>query len=132
MCWSFFVKQKSELKNQVVPFIKKINKKFSVQFKVIRCDNAGENKSLQEAIDLDNELHNIVFEYTAPYTPQQAGVVERKFATLWNKVCSMLNGAGLPSYIRDGLWAECANHATKLNNILIRPGEKDNLAMRKG
>jgi len=40
----------------------------------IRCDNAGENRALESAC-IDKEL-GIVFEYTAPGTPQQNGVVE--------------------------------------------------------
>ena len=52
-------------------------------------DHAGENKSLQKA--LEDEEFNIDFQYTAVGTPQQNSRVERKFATLYSKVCSILN-----------------------------------------
>ena len=123
MCWSLFLKKKSELKHQAIPFIKKLKKRTGVDIKIIRCDNAGENKELQKAIDQDSEL-NIDFEYTAPYTPQQ-NKVERKFATFHGRVRAVLNGAELPSRIRTKLWAEAANHATQVDSILVKPGETE-------
>ena len=59
----------------------------------------------------------IDFEYSAPDTPQQNGRVERKFATLYGRVRSMLNAAHLPAYLRSGLWAECAYTATYIDNF---------------
>jgi len=47
------------------------------QVKFIRCDNAGENVQLEEASK--EEGLGVVFEYTAPNTPQQNGRVERGF-----------------------------------------------------
>jgi transposase InsO family protein len=47
--------------------------------KKLRCDNGGENvKALTELC----EKHGLAIEITAPYTPQQNGIVERKFATI--------------------------------------------------
>ena len=69
----------------------------------IRCDNAGENKALEIAC-IDKEL-GIVFEYTAPGTPQQNGVVERAFGTMLGNTKAIMNGAGFDektSYILDG------------------------------
>ena len=51
-----------------------------IQVKIIRCDNAGANKVLERE-SAKNEL-GIIFEYTAPGTPQQNGVVERAFVTV--------------------------------------------------
>ena len=42
---------------------------------------------------LKKEL-GIVFEYTAPGTPQQNGVVERAFATMLGKTRAIMKGAG--------------------------------------
>ena len=47
-----------------------------------------------ESACIDNEL-GIVFEYTAPGTPQQNGVEERAFATMLGKTRAIMNGAGL-------------------------------------
>ena len=83
--------------------------------KFIRCDNAGENQTA-EALCKQEGL-GIIFEYTAPNTPQQNGRVERRFATLYGQVRSMLNGAHLNQEFRNGLWAECARTATDLDNL---------------
>ena len=46
--------------------------------------------------------HGIVHQTTAPYTPQQNGVAERKNRTLKDMINSMLNSLGLPH----NLWGE--------------------------
>ena len=61
----------------------------------------------------------IKFEYTSPVSPQKNGKCERKFATLYGKVSSMLNGAHLTPNFRHGLWTECAACATMEKNILL-------------
>jgi len=53
---SQFLKNKSDLKHEVIPWVKLLKKKTGVDIKIIRCDNSGENKSLQESIDADAEL----------------------------------------------------------------------------
>ena len=57
------MKKKSDLANVVIHFLKdlKLTEKKAVKF--IRCDNAGENKTLENQCK-DNEL-GINFEYTA-------------------------------------------------------------------
>ena len=54
-------------------------------------DNAGENKILAKSCD-QNEM-GIKFEYTAPGTPQQNGVVEGAFVTLIGRGRAMMNHA---------------------------------------
>jgi len=47
----------------------------------------------------------IIFEYTAPITPQQNGVVERAFGTILGKTRAIMNSAGFDektSAILDG------------------------------
>ena len=73
---------------------------------------------------LDKEDWGIQFEFTAPGTPQQNGVVERAFATLYGRVRAMLNGAQLEEKLRHSLWAECANTATDLINMMVTDGDK--------
>jgi hypothetical protein len=121
-CWSLFATNKSDLSSKVIPVLKRIKKEIQIEIKIIRCDNAAENKKLQENVMNDESLNYIKFEFTAPYTPQQNGVVERKFATLYGRVRAMLNGARLPERLRAGLWAHAAETATSLSNIEIKPG----------
>jgi transposase InsO family protein len=76
---------------------------------------------LQKEAEKEKDL-NIKFEFTAPYTPQQNGEIERKFSTLWRKVRSMLNVTKLPWSLRTKLWAQCSTLATDLENIITIQG----------
>jgi CRISPR/Cas system CMR-associated protein Cmr5 small subunit len=58
------------------------------------------------------------FEFSAPYKPEQNGKIERKYATLYGKARTMLNWGKFPQHLRNGLWAQCANTVSKLENIL--------------
>ena len=93
MKWSYFVKNKSDQVKQIVDLIKEINGIKNRKVAYIRCDNAGENKTLEE--ECKKEGLGITFEYTARNTPQQNGQVERSFATLYGKIRSMLRAAGM-------------------------------------
>jgi len=86
----------------------------------IRCDNAGENRALENA-SIDKEL-SIVFEYTASRTPQQNGVVERAYTTMLGKTRAIMNGAGLDEKRRHLFWMGAANTIKHLENITIRKG----------
>ena len=86
----------------------------------VRCDDAGENKSLEQ---LCKQLSmGVQFEFSGPRTPQRNGRVEQKFQTLFGQVRAMLNGAGIKDKIRAGIWAECAQLATHYANILVSRG----------
>ena len=115
--WTFILKSKDLLSDTVCTWIEEMQSKHSITIDKIRCDNAGENKSLQK--DCKIRFPKIIFEFTAPHTPQQNGKVERAFATLYGRVRSMFNAAGLTGTLRQGLWAECARTATYLENILV-------------
>ena len=125
LCWSYFLKKKSETTAKMVALIKELKSKYGIEVKYIRCDNAGENDALKRAC-LEEGL-GVTFEMTAPSTPQQNGKVERKFATLYGRMRAMLRGCKhMKTSVRKQLWAEAANLATDLNNILVSYGEKKN------
>ncbi len=117
VAWSAFLRKKSDQVDRIVDLIKDLAKKHKTTVKYIRCDNAGENGSLEK--ECAKQGLGIQFEYTGPGTPQFNGRVERKFATLYSKVRAMLNGAKLPTVKRKGLWTEAARTATDLENILV-------------
>ena len=103
--------------------INNLKTKYNLQVQRLHCKNAGENQAFEWTCD--QEGLGIDFEYTAPGTPQQNGHVERKFATLFNRVCAMLNSGKFIAYLWSGLWAEAANTATTLENTcLLPPGSK--------
>ena len=66
----------------------------------------------------------IIFEYTAPGTPQQNGVVERVFVTVMGRARAMMNHAGFTMAKRQQLWCEAAQTATMLDNILVQESAK--------
>jgi transposase InsO family protein len=59
----------------------------------------------------------INIEYTAPYTPQQNGVVEQQFATDLRRTQSMIEAADLTEGLRSLLRNEAVMTATALANI---------------
>jgi transposase InsO family protein len=88
--------------------------------KYLRSDNAGKHQT--KLPDLCNKLV-IQLEYTAPYTPQHNGAVERKFVTDRDRGNAMLNASNLRYCVQLRLWVEAVNTATKIGNISIFPGE---------
>ena len=66
------------------------------------------------------------FEYTAVGTPQQNGRVERKFATLYGRVRSMMIEAGVKEQLRQKLCAESSNMSVDLDNILVTKRDEEN------
>jgi hypothetical protein len=117
--WSYFLKEKSQLPDTFMKWLNQIQKETKLTIKKVRCDNSGENRKLKNLIQLDHNL-NVKFEFTAPNTPQQNGKIERKFATLYGKIRSMLNWARLTKHLRKKLWAQCASTATQLENIIVK------------
>ena len=122
MKWSFFVRNKDEQVEPIIDLIKEIHTTTERVVSFIRCDNAGENKLLEK--QCRKEGLGITFEYTARNTPQQNGQVERSFATLYSKIRAMLRAANMTKKEKEKLWTEAASTATKVDNLLIRKGEK--------
>ena len=76
--WGRFFNKKSKLSDNVMPILKKLFMQ-GKEVKYIRCDNAGENKSLEQKC-IESGL-DIAFEYTALYSPQFNGRVSY---FIWN------------------------------------------------
>ena len=97
--FDMFKRYKSEVENQK-------NRKI----KILRSDRGGEYFSTEFSTFC--EEHGIVHQQTAPYTPQQNGLAERKNRTLVDMVNSMLLNAKLPL----NLWGEALLSACHLHN----------------
>jgi hypothetical protein len=80
--------------------------------KKIRRDNGSEFKNLQVEEYLEEE--GIKHEFSAPYTPQQNGVVERKNRMLIDKARMMLGEFKTP----ERFWSEVVNTACHTINRL--------------
>ena len=61
-----------------------------------------------------------IFEFTAPGTPQQNSVVERKIPTLMGRSRAMMLAAGFSQQDKRIFWCEVIFTATKLDNIMVR------------
>jgi transposase InsO family protein len=80
--------------------------------KKIRSDNGSEFKTLQVEEFLEEQ--GINHEFSAPYTPQQNGVVERKNKTLIDMATKMLGEYKTP----ERFWSEAVNTSCHAINRL--------------
>ena len=87
---------------------------------IIRCDNAGENKLLQQTLKTSKwKLGNIKFEFTAARTPQQNARVEKGFETIYNRGRASMIAANVPLSKRYILAKDCFNTMVKLDGMSI-------------
>ncbi len=112
-----FFSKKSDLSKNIIPILKQLFVK-GKEVKYIRCDNAGENKTIEKQCIAEGL--DITFEYTAPCSPQFNGRVERKFPTLYGKMRATFIHAGIRDADSKSYWCECANTLIKIENILIK------------
>ena len=89
---SSFLKRKSDQTELLPIWIKELKAKYRIDIKYIGLDSRGENRSLQK--ECDKQTLGIIFEFTAPGTPQQNSVVERKIPTLMRRSRAMMLTAG--------------------------------------
>jgi transposase InsO family protein len=87
--WVFFLQDKSEIQEVLKKFLRRAQNEFDDKVKKITSDNDTEFKNTQVEEFLDEE--GIKHEFSAPYTPQQNGVVERKNQTLIEMARTMLD-----------------------------------------
>lgn len=94
--WVFFLRLKFETPQVLINFIKEIELHIKLPVRRIRIDNGTEftNQLLNRYLVSKGISHN----FSAPYTPQHNGVVERRNRTLVEVARSMLNFANLPLY----------------------------------
>ena len=103
-------------------WIKGLKTKYGIDVKYVRLDNSGENRSLQK--ECENQNLGIIFEFTAPGTPQQNSVVERKMPTLMGRSRAMMIEAGFSQQDKRKFWCEVISTATKLDNIMVKKKEQ--------
>ena len=116
---SFFLNKKSNQIKMIAMWIRGLSKKYQIEIKRIRLDNIGENRSLQKECGKANL--GIIFEFTAPGTPQQNSMAERRIPTLMGRPRAMLIQAEIDSKDKGEFWCEVISTATKLGNIMVRP-----------
>ncbi|KAK1666361.1 hypothetical protein QYE76_054520 [Lolium multiflorum] len=104
--WVFLLKSKDETHREFITFAKKAQRTYESEIKAIRTDNGTEfkNYTMQEFVDDEGIKH----EFSAPYTPQQNGVVERKNRTIIEMARTMLNEFNSPH----NFWGEAISLST--------------------
>ncbi|KAJ9560934.1 hypothetical protein OSB04_006094 [Centaurea solstitialis] len=108
--WVFFLRTKDETSGLIKSFVKRVENQANLRVKVIRSDNGTEFKNA----DLNSfcEDKGIERQFSAPRTPQQNGVAERRNRTLIEAARTMLADSKLPITF----WAEAVNTACYVQN----------------
>jgi len=90
-----------------------------IKVKYIRCDNAGENKKLEERSDSADWKMGLRFEYTARDTPQQNHLAELGFAVLANRGRAMMYRANVPKPMRYQIFPKAFETATLQDGLVV-------------
>lgn len=112
----YFLHKKSETEDKLKEFVAMVKTKFGRKPGIIRSDRGGEyiGNNVKRYL---GEM-GIQTQFTAPYSPQQNGVAERKNRSLMEMARCMLTDSGLPK----SLWAEAVNTANYIQNRTITKG----------
>ncbi|KAJ9561558.1 hypothetical protein OSB04_006718 [Centaurea solstitialis] len=118
--WVELVRKKSQLPVLLINLLNRLQVFHGLQVKVIRSDNGTEfkNSTIEEYLNSVGITHN----FSAPRTPQQNGVVERKNRTIIEAARTMLNASGLPLTF----WVEAVSTAcyTQNRSLVVKRFEK--------
>ena len=111
--WVYFLHSKDETSSLLIEHVKQLDKISKDAVKIIRSDKGTEfkNSKMEEFC----KAKGIQQQFSAPGTPQQNGVVERKNRTLIEAARTMLEEAKLPTYF----WAEAVQTACFTQNATL-------------
>ena len=95
---TYLIKTKDETSSMFMKFKVESENQLGKRIKRLRSDRGGEysDRTLKEYC----ESNGIIYEFTAPYSPQQNGIVECKHRTLKEMMNVMLLSSGLS----DNMW----------------------------
>jgi len=114
--WTLFLASKDESFEKFLMLLKKIEKRVGNSLVSLRSDHGKEFEN-SSFIEYCNE-HGIDHNFSAPRTPQQNGVVERKNRTLEDMNRTML----VASALSGNFWEEALNTSCYIiNRCMIRP-----------
>ena len=113
-CYVYLLRSKDEALEMFKRFKNEVDNQLDRKIKVIRSDRGGEYEA--PFGDFCSQ-HGIIHQTTAPYSPQQNGVDERKNRTLKEMMNALLLSSGLPR----NLWGEAI---LSTNYILNRIPQK--------
>ena len=108
--WVHIVTYKHEVQESFKRFSSSASTNFGVKIKHIRSDNGTEFKNT--SLDYYLDTLGITHEFSAPYTPQQNGIMERKNRTLIEMARTMLDEYKTPRKF----WPEAIDTACHVIN----------------
>jgi hypothetical protein len=111
--WVFLLKSKDETQKFFTKFAKQAERTFEEVIKTIRTDNGSEFKNYAMEDFMGEE--GIKHEFSAPYTPQQNGMVERKNRTIIEMARTMLDEFKSPH----NFWGEAIATTVHVSNHLF-------------
>ncbi|KAJ9552775.1 hypothetical protein OSB04_016820 [Centaurea solstitialis] len=108
--WVFFLRSKSDAPEEIILFVRKMERLNNLTVRSIRSDHGTEfkNSTLETFFDQKSISQN----FSSVRTPQQNGVAERRNRTLIEAARSMLSEANLVTQF----WAEAVNSACYTQN----------------
>ena len=110
MIWLYTIKLKSEALEIFKRFKISVEKESDKSIRILRIDGGGEYTSKEFEGFCTSQ--GVVYEVTAPYTPQHNGLAERRNGTLLNMTRSRLKQKNLPHKF----WGEAVTTATYILN----------------
>ena len=117
--WTVLLREKSEAFEKFKIFKNLVEQETRTLVKTLRTDRGGEFMSHEFKLFCDK--NRISRHLTAPYLPQQNGVVERRNRTLLEMTRSILKHLSVPNL----MWGESVRHSTYLiNRIATRSLEE--------
>ena len=99
-CYVYLLNSKDEAMNMFITYKAEVENQLNKNIKILKSDRGGEYES-NDFSELCAKF-GIIHQTTAPYTPQQNGIAERKNRTLKEMVNSMLVSSGAPQ----NLWGK--------------------------
>jgi len=113
--WAYFLNTKDQAFDTFKEYKETIEKELRTTLKMLRTDRGGEFTS-NEFTQYCKE-NDIARQLTAPYSPQQNGVVERRNRTIMSTTRCMMKAINMPQ----NFWAEAIRHAIYiLNSVSTR------------
>lgn len=110
--WAYMLATKDEALENFKKFRALVETSTEHKVKMLRTDRGGEFCSNRFAAYCEDT--GVARQYTAPYTPQQNGVVERRNRTVVAMARSFLKEMKVPSF----LWGEAIRHSVYVLNRL--------------
>jgi transposase InsO family protein len=108
--WLTLLRSKADAPAAIMAFQARVERECGKKLKVLRTDNGGEFTSVEFGEHCAGE--GIQRHFSAPYTPQQNGVVERRNQMVVSTARSILRARGMPNHF----WGEAVHTAVFLLN----------------